>query len=60
MFDEFEDGFMRNELETRLLHVQPTEIILPGERMSEMTEKIVRNFAERFVYLLGGTDSWIF
>ncbi|KAJ3050193.1 Mismatch repair protein msh3, partial [Rhizophlyctis rosea] len=48
IFDEFEDGFMRNELETRLLHVQPTEIILPGERMSEMTEKIVKNFAESF------------
>ncbi|KAJ3029437.1 Mismatch repair protein msh3 [Rhizophlyctis rosea] len=48
IFDEFEDGFMRNELETRLLHVQPTEIILSVERMSEMTEKVVRNFAESF------------
>ncbi|KAJ3284327.1 Mismatch repair protein msh3 [Borealophlyctis nickersoniae] len=42
VFDAFEDGFMRNELETRLLHIQPTELILPHEQMSEPTEKMIR------------------
>ncbi|RKO87846.1 hypothetical protein BDK51DRAFT_51553 [Blyttiomyces helicus] len=47
LYDEFEDGFLRNELETRLLHTMPTEIIVPEESMSEPTEKLVQKFADR-------------
>lgn len=29
VYDDFEDGHMRSELETRMLHLQPGELILP-------------------------------
>ncbi|KAK9478843.1 muts domain V-domain-containing protein [Lipomyces japonicus] len=31
IYEEFEDGFMRSELETRVLHIQPIEIVIVGE-----------------------------
>ncbi|KAI8815766.1 DNA mismatch repair protein Msh3 [Fimicolochytrium jonesii] len=51
VFDEFEDNHMRNELETRMLHIRPTEIILP-ETLSSVTEKLVR-------YLCGSGDDGV-
>lgn len=38
---EFEDGFMRSELETRLLHLEPGEIIMADEDVSKQTERMV-------------------
>ncbi|KAG0006436.1 Mismatch repair protein msh3 [Modicella reniformis] len=43
IYDEFEDGHFRNELETRLLHIQPAEFIVPMEAMSKATEKLLRH-----------------
>ncbi|OAQ26028.1 hypothetical protein K457DRAFT_79658 [Linnemannia elongata AG-77] len=40
VYDEFVDGHFRNELETRLLHLQPAELIVPTEPMSKATEKL--------------------
>ncbi|KAF9411441.1 Mismatch repair protein msh3, partial [Podila epigama] len=40
IYDEFVDGHFRNELETRLLHIQPTELIVPVQHMSKATEKL--------------------
>ncbi|KAF9901347.1 Mismatch repair protein msh3 [Lobosporangium transversale] len=41
IYDEFLDGHFRNELETRLLHIQPSELIIPMESMSKATEKLL-------------------
>ena len=44
IYDDFEDGFMRSEVETRLLHVAPCEILLVGE-LSKATEKLVKHLS---------------
>ncbi|KAJ5902270.1 DNA mismatch repair protein msh3 [Penicillium taxi] len=44
IYDEFEDGFMRSEIETRLLHIAPCEILIVGE-MSRASEKIVQHLS---------------
>lgn len=36
---------MRGGLETRLLHLQPAELILPSTLLTERTDKILRNYA---------------
>ena len=42
--DEFDDGFMRSEIETRLLHIAPSEILVVGD-LSKATEKLVHHLA---------------
>ena len=44
IYDDFEDGFMRSEMETRLLHVSPCEIMIVGD-LSKATEKLVRHLS---------------
>lgn len=44
IYDDFEDGFMRSEIETRLLHIAPCEILIVGE-MSRASEKLVRHLS---------------
>ncbi|RPB27367.1 hypothetical protein L211DRAFT_819242 [Terfezia boudieri ATCC MYA-4762] len=44
IYDEFEDGFMRSEIETRLLHIAPCELLIVGE-LSKATEKLVNHLA---------------
>ncbi|EPS42260.1 hypothetical protein H072_3804 [Dactylellina haptotyla CBS 200.50] len=44
IFDEFDDGFMRTEIETRLLHIAPCELLILGE-LSKATEKLVTHLA---------------
>ena len=41
IYDDFEDGFMRTELETRLLHIAPCELLIVGE-LSRATDKLVK------------------
>ncbi|KAI5124483.1 hypothetical protein M0805_003010 [Coniferiporia weirii] len=43
VWDEFEDGFMRSELETRLAHIKPSEILLPDKELSRVTERLLRH-----------------
>jgi len=43
IYDDFEDGFLRNELETRLLHISPCEFLIVGQ-LSKQTEKIISHF----------------
>ena len=43
IYDAFEDTFMRNELETRLLHLEPNEILIPAQHLSKPTNKIVQH-----------------
>lgn len=44
IYDDFEDGFMRSEIETRLLHLAPSEFLIVGE-LSRATDKLVTHLA---------------
>lgn len=44
IYDDFEDGFMRTEIETRLLHIAPCEVLIVGE-LSRATEKLVKHLS---------------
>lgn len=44
VYDHFEDGFMRSEIETRLLHISPCELLIVGE-LSRATEKLVQHLS---------------
>lgn len=40
--DTFEDDFMRNELETRIKHIEPIEVVLP-DNISKATQDIIEH-----------------
>ncbi|CAO3694195.1 unnamed protein product [Umbelopsis ramanniana] len=44
VYDSFEDTYMRSELETRVLHIQPCELLLPA-MLSRPTEKLIQHIA---------------
>jgi len=44
IYDSFEDDFTRNILETRLIHMQPSEMFLPNT-LSFETEKLISNIS---------------
>ena len=44
IYDDFEDGWMRSELETRLLHIAPCEFLIVGD-VSKATEKLVQHLS---------------
>lgn len=44
IYDDFEDGFMRTEIETRLLHIAPCEFLIVGN-MSKASEKLVKHLS---------------
>ena len=44
IYDEFDDGFMRSEIETRLLHIAPCEFLIVGD-LSKATEKLVQHLS---------------
>ncbi|CAG8607559.1 5563_t:CDS:10, partial [Paraglomus occultum] len=46
IYDYFDDGHMRNELETRLLHIRPCEILLP-KIISKQTEKVISHITSQ-------------
>ncbi|KAG8968832.1 Mismatch repair protein msh3 [Tulasnella sp. 425] len=44
-YDEWEDGHMRTELETRITHIRPAELLIPGpKRLSKSTAKMLEYF----------------
>ncbi|KAI0183090.1 muts domain V-domain-containing protein [Xylaria flabelliformis] len=43
-YDNFEDGFMRSEIETRLLHISPCEFLIVGE-LSKATDKLIQHLS---------------
>ncbi|KAF8557342.1 hypothetical protein OG21DRAFT_1505567 [Imleria badia] len=45
VWDEFDDTIMRSELETRLVHTRPAELLLPEQGLSKLTEKVLRHFS---------------
>ncbi|KAK4168797.1 muts domain V-domain-containing protein [Cladorrhinum sp. PSN259] len=44
IYDNFEDGFMRREIETRLLHISPCEFLIVGD-LSKATDKLVQHLS---------------
>ncbi|KAF2710516.1 hypothetical protein K504DRAFT_454801 [Pleomassaria siparia CBS 279.74] len=44
IYDDFEDGFMRSDVETRLLHIAPAEFLIVGD-LSKATEKLIRHLS---------------
>ncbi|KAI5866547.1 muts domain V-domain-containing protein [Durotheca rogersii] len=44
IYDRFEDGFMRSEIETRLLHISPCEFLIVGE-LSRATDKLIQHLS---------------
>lgn len=52
VYDEFTDGFMRTEIETRLLHIAPCELLVVGD-LSRATEKLVRHLSGSKVNVFG-------
>lgn len=44
IYDSFEDGFMRREIETRLLHISPCEFLIVGD-LSKVTDKLVQHLS---------------
>ncbi|KAF1998009.1 DNA mismatch repair protein MSH3 [Amniculicola lignicola CBS 123094] len=44
IYDDFEDGFMRSDIETRLLHIAPAEFLIVGE-LSKATEKLIQHLS---------------
>ena len=44
LYDDFEDGFMRSEIETRLLHIAPSEYLIVGD-LSGATEKLIKHLS---------------
>ena len=52
VYDDFEDGFLRSEIETRLLHIAPCEILIVGD-LSKATNKIVQHLAGSKINVFG-------
>jgi DNA mismatch repair protein MSH3 len=44
IYDDFEDGFMRSEIETRLLHIAPCEYLIIGD-LSSATDKLIKHLS---------------
>ncbi|RDA83291.1 hypothetical protein CP532_3694 [Ophiocordyceps camponoti-leonardi (nom. inval.)] len=44
VYDAFEDGFMRSEVETRLLHISPCEFLIVGE-LTRGTDKLIQHLS---------------
>ncbi|KAK6370366.1 Mismatch repair protein msh3 [Lithohypha guttulata] len=44
VYDDFEDGFMRSEIETRLLHLAPCEFLIVGD-LSKASDKLVMHLS---------------
>ncbi|KAI0320179.1 DNA mismatch repair protein MSH3 [Amylostereum chailletii] len=44
VWDEFEDGHMRTELETRMVHTKPAELLLSKTSHTKPTERLLKHF----------------
>ncbi|KAI5294816.1 Mismatch repair protein msh3 [Ascosphaera acerosa] len=52
IYDNFQDGFMRSEIETRLLHIAPCEFLVVGD-LSPATDKLVKHLATSKMNVFG-------
>ncbi|KAL4068083.1 muts domain V-domain-containing protein [Scleroderma citrinum] len=70
IWDNFDDSVMRSELETRLVHTRPAELVLPARGLSKLTERVLKHFSgsaaahkiriERYEKLMEYTESFDF
>jgi DNA mismatch repair protein MSH3 len=44
IYDNFEDGFMRSEIETRMLHISPCEFLIVGD-LTKATDKLIQHLS---------------
>ncbi|KAL0938694.1 MutS domain V [Colletotrichum truncatum] len=44
IYDTFEDGFMRSEIETRLLHISPCEFVIVGN-LTKGSDKLIQHLS---------------
>ncbi|KAI0071810.1 hypothetical protein K474DRAFT_1668569 [Panus rudis PR-1116 ss-1] len=69
VWDQFEDNHMRTELETRMVHTMPSELLLPEKGLSKPTEKMLKYFTthsmaehktriERFKHSMSYTEAF--
>ncbi|KAF8331322.1 muts domain V-domain-containing protein [Cantharellus anzutake] len=47
IYDEFQDSYMRTELETRMAHLRPVELLLPKCGLSSVTGRVLSHFIDR-------------
>jgi DNA mismatch repair protein MSH3 len=52
IYDDFEDGWMRSELETRILHIAPLEYLIIGE-VSKATDKLIKHLSASKTNIFG-------
>jgi DNA mismatch repair protein MSH3 len=52
IYDTFEDGFMRGEIETRLLHIAPCEFLIVGD-LTKATDKLVQHLSGSSTNIFG-------
>ncbi|KAI5285995.1 Mismatch repair protein msh3 [Ascosphaera aggregata] len=52
IYDNFQDGFMRSEIETRLLHIAPCEFLIVGD-LTPATEKLVHHLSTSKMNVFG-------
>jgi DNA mismatch repair protein MSH3 len=49
LWDEFDDSHMRIELESRFAHANPSQIILPYEKLTNATERLVKRLSKESI-----------
>ncbi|KAG9120901.1 Mismatch repair protein msh3, partial [Ceratobasidium sp. 392] len=47
IYDTFDDTYMRSEIETRMAHVRPLELLLPEKRLTKPTEKMLAHIGSQ-------------
>ncbi|CUA72462.1 DNA mismatch repair protein msh3 [Rhizoctonia solani] len=47
VYDTFDDTYMRSEIETRMAHVRPLELLLPESKLTKPSEKILAHIANQ-------------
>ncbi|KAG9099780.1 Mismatch repair protein msh3 [Ceratobasidium sp. 370] len=47
VYDAFDDTYMRSEIETRMAHVRPLELLLPERRLTKPTEKMLAHIGSQ-------------
>ncbi|CAE6486102.1 unnamed protein product [Rhizoctonia solani] len=47
VYDTFDDTYMRSEIETRMAHVRPLELLLPESKLTRPTEKILAHIGSQ-------------
>ncbi|OAX39197.1 hypothetical protein K503DRAFT_690106 [Rhizopogon vinicolor AM-OR11-026] len=70
IWDDFHDTVMRVELETRLVHTRPAELLVSSEGLTKMTQKVLGHFAnashdqrirtEHFNFTLSSSEAFDF